>query len=189
MPRLAVLVPLIAAALFLGYAVDDAVDTRARIEEDEKADEDVNCDGTTMTRRDCLLLRVVGGERSISSFLVQLPVPFLFGTLYLLAGLAGGLVGSFLRLAGLRPPMEDATLEACLVLAGGIAGLVACGLLIMPGVNTVSSFISQSPGDLTALRRGYVVAVLAGLYTATFFESAETVLRRILEPHGERTCS
>ena len=181
MLRLVVLLSLTVAVLYLLYTVDDAAGTRASIEEHARADQDLDCDGTMMTMRDCLLWRVVDGENSIRSFLVQRSVPVLFGASYLLAGLAGGLFGSLLRLAGLRSPVKNARLEACLVIVGGIAGIIACGLLIMPGVNTVSVFISQSPGELTALRRACPVAVLAGLYTATFFTNAEKILTRVLE--------
>ena len=132
-----------------------------------------------MTERNCSL-QIAAADESIRGFLVQRSIPFLFGTFFLLAGLGGGLAGSWLRLAGLRSPVEDARLEVCLVIVSAVAGIIACGLLIIPGLNTVSVWISQSPSELTALRRAFVVPVLAGLYTATFFERLENVLKGVL---------
>ena len=181
MRRIIVLATLTVAILGLGATADGALRIRVNIEEDERAADDVQCDGTVMTWRDCALRRIAPGEGSIRGFLVQQPLPVLFGTFFLLAGFCGGLVGSWLRLAGIRPPVEDARLETCLVTVGAIAGIVAGGLLIMPGVNTASVWISQSPSELTALRRAVVIPVLAGLYTATFFRGTEDVLKWLLE--------
>ena len=181
MLRVALLAPLTVGVVWLGISVDGAVGIRVGIEENPHAREDVMCDGTRMTRRDCSLRRIAASDESIRGFLVQRSLPVLFGTFYLLAGLFGGLVGSWLRLAGMRSPVEDVRLEVLLVIVGAIAGIISCGLLIMSGVTTVSVWISQSSSELTALRRAFVVPLLAGLYTATFFEKAEEVLKSVLD--------
>lgn len=164
----------------IGVSVNGSLGTRLGIENHPTADQDVNCEGIQMTRRDCSLRVLIKQETMHRRVLVPAPLTILFGGLYFIAGLGGGIVASWLRITGIRGPAKNWRVELVLLIVAGLAGIVVCVALLLPGVTSLSAWISRAENELEALRRLFGFALLAGIYTAGFFKKLEGAFLRFL---------
>lgn len=184
-PKKVMLVAVIVPLLWAGFEVSQARNARMAILSASDASAITNCRGTQMTNSDCYLTVLAKtSTSSIEYFLLNLDLNSLWCSIYVIAGISGGVFSYWLMaLQGASSRDFDWNRIFFRTLLGGGAGFICYLLAKLPSPLFTTSFAlpRNVPGIGNA--RGYALyesleflPVLAGLFLGTFFESLREIL-------------
>jgi membrane associated rhomboid family serine protease len=181
------------AIVAISLKIGEAIDFRTSILTDKRAGTMVKTGNTQVEWTTFIFDHALPGQIGRVDYeLVTTRTSTLWGALYLLGGLAGGIAAIWLSAAGIRPSVPaDQNRGLPQLASSGVAGVLIYLILRLPAP-AIAKFISistdseSSSSPHTLLGQFIVLAVLAGLFTSAFFGQLEKSFRAIMKPKQTR---
>lgn len=182
---LAYSVPLMLVIAAIGAKVGATLDLRHAIEVHSAGKPSVTYGGNEMDRAEFVRRYVARAQLSeIDYWLLNRRNVVLWGVLYTLAGLSGGVVALWLRLAGIRlPGPEQQGSRLAELLAAAFAGVMTYFLLRLPApllgrvFANAEALVGGGDGGYTIYNNSIPLAIVAGIFIATFYTRLASLLR------------
>ena len=176
--------------LLAGFELNVVATERVRVLSSTSAGCPLSCNGTLMTEWLCFVevgARQAWGLLPWRWMLIRLEIGTLMASIYIVAGLGGGIIALWLHLTRqLQANAEWSLGGVPRILLAGAAGLLSYWLLLLPA-GWVPGAPIQNYGTSEAIQasqffmRMILLPAAAGLFTTVFFEQLSGILTRILE--------